>query len=104
MPDHDSAHSVQGGAAAEVLMRFFGTDDIAFSACSLTLPAGSTCDDPAPLLRSFASFSAAAEENAVSRVYVGIHFRHASEEGLQHGRRIGRRAVSRALRPVPAVP
>ena len=26
MPDHDSAHSVEGGAAAEVLKRFFGTD------------------------------------------------------------------------------
>ena len=26
IPDHDSAHSVEGGAAAQVLMRFFGTD------------------------------------------------------------------------------
>ena len=28
MPDHDSAHSVEGGAAAEALKRFFGTDEI----------------------------------------------------------------------------
>ena len=27
MPDHDSAHRVEGGAAAEVLKQFFGTDD-----------------------------------------------------------------------------
>ena len=42
MPDHDSAHSVQGGAAAEVLKQFFGTDRIRFKACSLTLPAGAS--------------------------------------------------------------
>ena len=29
IPDHDSAHAVQGGAAATVLRRFFGTDRIA---------------------------------------------------------------------------
>ena len=40
IPDHDSAHSVEGGAAAQVLRRFFGTDQISFETCSLTLPAG----------------------------------------------------------------
>ena len=30
VPDHDSAHAVEGGAAAEVLRRFFHTDRIAF--------------------------------------------------------------------------
>lgn len=100
MPDYDSAHSVQGGAAAEVLARVFGTDDIAFTACSLTLPAGSTCSDPVPVFRSYASFSAAAAENAASRVYVGIHFRHASDKGVQHGRKIGVRAVARFMKPV----
>jgi hypothetical protein len=100
MPDYDSAHAVQGGAAAEVLARFFGTDDIAFTQCSLTLPPGSTCSDPAPVLRSYPGFSAAAAENGASRVYVGIHFRHASEKGVQHGRKIGGRAVRRFLKPV----
>jgi hypothetical protein len=42
IPDYDSAHSVQGGAGATVLKRFFGTDRIGFSTCSLTLPAGGT--------------------------------------------------------------
>ena len=40
MPDHDSGHAVQGGVAAEVLKLVFGTDDIAFMACSTTLPGG----------------------------------------------------------------
>jgi hypothetical protein len=100
MPDHDSAHAVEGGAAAEVLKQFFGTDDIVFSACSLTLPAGSTCTDATPKLRFFSSFSAAAEENGRSRILVGIHFRRAVTEGIEHGRKIGRRAASLYLKPV----
>ena len=39
IPDYDSAHAVQGGAGSTVLKRFFGTDHIGFTACSLTLPA-----------------------------------------------------------------
>jgi hypothetical protein len=100
IPDHDSAHSVEGGAAAQVLLRFFGTDHISFETCSLTLPPGSTCNDAAMVTRSFASFSEAAEENGVSRILVGFHFRNAVEQGIKHGRRIGNLAVSKFLRPV----
>jgi hypothetical protein len=38
LPECDSAHSVKGGAAAEVLQRVFETDRVSFSTCSLTLP------------------------------------------------------------------
>lgn len=98
IPDHDSAHSVQGGAAAQVLRDFFGTDEISFSACSLTLPAGSRCTDPAPVLRHYQTFSQAADENGLSRILVGIHFRNAVEEGIQHGRKIGKRTVALFLK------
>ena len=99
IPDHDSAHSVEGGAAAQVLRRFFGTDRIAFRTCSLTLPPGSTCTDPAPVTRSYDSFSEAADENGLSRILVGFHFRNAVQDGIEHGRKIGARAVDRFLRP-----
>jgi hypothetical protein len=99
IPDHDSAHSVIGGAAAEVLRRFFGTDRIGFATCSLTLPSGSTCTDPSPATRSYHSFSEAADENGLSRILVGFHFRNAVEDGIEHGRRIGGHAVDRFLRP-----
>ncbi|HWM12745.1 MAG TPA: vanadium-dependent haloperoxidase [Solirubrobacteraceae bacterium] len=99
IPDHDSAHSVEGGAAAEVLRRFFGTDRIAFRTCSLTVPSGSTCTDPSPLTRRYRSFSEAANENGLSRILVGFHFRNAVEDGIEHGRRIGDRAVDRFLHP-----
>ena len=100
IPDYDSAHSVEGGAAARVLKRYFGTDRIGFETCSLTLPSGSTCDDAKPVLRRYAGFSQAAAENGISRILVGFHFRKAVEEGIEHGRRIGDRAVDRFLKPV----
>jgi hypothetical protein len=98
IPDYDSAHSVQGGAASKVLQRFFGTDHVAFETCSLTLPSGSTCTDVSPLLRRYRSFSQAAAENGLSRILVGFHFRKAVEEGIEHGRKIGKRAVNRFMR------
>jgi hypothetical protein len=100
IPDYDSGHSVQGGAGSEVLKRFFGTDRIRFSTCSLTALPGRTCSDASPAVRSYASFSQAREENGVSRILVGFHFRKAVEEGIAHGRKIGDRAVDRFLRPV----
>ena len=101
-PDQDyaSGHSIEGGAAAEVLKQFFGTDRISFQDCGVTLPAGSTCSDPSPVLRSYTSFSQAAAENAYSRILIGFHFRKSVEEGTEYGRKIGKRAVNRYLRPV----
>ena len=93
IPDYDSGHAVQGGVAAEILKRFFGTDQVSFAACSFTLPSGSTCADAGAVYRSYSSFSQDAEENSLSRIYVGIHFRKAVEEGERHGRRIAGRAV-----------
>jgi hypothetical protein len=100
IPDHDSAHAVQGAAAATVLARIFGTDRVRFQTCSLTLPDGQQCDDATPTLRSYRGFWPAARENANSRVWVGFHFRHATEVGLDHGRTVARLVMDRELRPV----
>jgi hypothetical protein len=99
-PDYDSGHSLEGGAAAEVLKQFFGTDNINFQVCSLTLPAGQKCTDQSPVYRSFSSFSQAAEENAFSRILAGLHFRNSTEEGLKHGRKIGNYTVNLFLKSV----
>ena len=100
IPDYDSAHAVEGGAGAGVLKRFFGTDHIAFTTCSLMLPAGQTCVDGSPVMRRYDSFSQAAKENGVSRILVGFHFRKAVDEGIERGGRIADRAVDRFLLPV----
>ncbi|HSO66033.1 MAG TPA: vanadium-dependent haloperoxidase, partial [Ornithinibacter sp.] len=98
IPDHDSAHAVEGGAAAMVFRQFFGTDRYEFSHCSTTLPTGG-CADTTPSLHHFSRFSEAAQENADSRVYIGFHFRRAVEVGNQHGEKIGRWVAQQLLRP-----
>jgi hypothetical protein len=98
--DYASGHSIEGGAGAEVLKQFFGTDQISFQDCSVTLPAGSTCSDASPVFRSYTSFSQAAAENAYSRILIGFHFRKSIEEGTAYGRKIGQRAANLYLRPV----
>ena len=101
IPDYDSGHSVEGGAAAEVLQRVFKTDQVSFSTCSLTLPLPEEqCDGAQEVLRSYSSFTQAADENGLSRILVGFHFRKAVEEGIKHGRKIGKRAVNHFLKPV----
>ena len=86
VPDYPSTHTVLGAAAAEVLIAHFG-DNVPFTATSLTLSGVS---------RRFHSFSEAATENGLSRIYAGIHFRRAVTDGYQLGRDVGRR-VERML-------
>jgi hypothetical protein len=76
-----------------VLAHSFGRDDVKFRFASPTAPA-------AQPTRTFASFSAAAKENADSRVRAGLHFRFATERGLELGQRIGEHAVVTLLRPL----
>jgi hypothetical protein len=97
--DYPSGHSIEGGVGAEALKQFFGTDKVSFQDCGATLPAGSTCYDPKPVLRSYTSFTQAADENAYSRILVGFHFRNATAEGTAYGRKIGERAAT-LLQPV----
>jgi hypothetical protein len=101
IPDYPSTHSVEGGAAAQVLKRFFGDDDVSFSTCSLTLPVSTEqCGGVSEVRRSFTSFTQAANENGLSRILVGFHFRDAVNAGIKHGRKIGNYAVNRFLKPV----
>jgi hypothetical protein len=84
-----------------VLQRVFETDQISFSTCSLSLPLPEEqCGGAQEVQRSYSSFSQAADENGVSRILVGYHFRKAVEEGIKHGRKIGKRAVEHFLKPV----
>lgn len=79
-PDYVSGHSAFSGAAAVVLAMFYGSDGTTFRTGSDSVP-----DRP----RAFQSFSEAAAEAAVSRLYGGTHFRFAIEDGLIGGTGIG---------------
>jgi hypothetical protein len=89
-PDYVSGHSTFSGAASVVLATFYGSDNIAFTTGSDALPG---------VERSFTSFSAAAAEAADSRLYGGIHFRSANEDGLHAGIAIGHVAAENFLLP-----
>jgi hypothetical protein len=99
-PEHDSGHAIEGGAAATVLRRFFGTDRIRFSICSYTMPAGGNCGEAGQVNRTFTRFSEAAVENAESRILIGWHLRTSVEQGLDRGTKIGRFTFRHFLRPV----
>jgi membrane-associated phospholipid phosphatase len=85
-PEYPSGHSVISTAAAEVLTDLYG-DGHAFTD-STEVPFGLP-------VRSFPSFRAAAREAAMSRLYAGIHYRHAIEAGAVQGARIGAHVVAR---------
>ncbi len=91
-PTYTSGHSTFSAAAATILAAYYGTDDIAFT----TSGEGFVLPD-----RSFSSFSEAADEAALSRLYGGIHFRFDNEDGVSNGTQLGQWVVSRMLQPVP---
>ncbi len=89
IPDYPSALATLGSAAGEVLIRRFG-DTVCFDTTSTTLP---------NVTRHFERLTDAMRENGQSRIYGGIHFVHAVEDGNDLGRGVGR-SVSRMLPPV----
>jgi len=52
-----------------------------------------------PPTRSFDSFAAAAMECAMSRLYLGIHFRYDSLAGNNQGKQVGTYAIENFLTP-----
>lgn len=79
-PEYTSGHSVVSGAAATTLTQIFG-DNFAFDD-DTEVPFGLP-------VRSFSSFQQAADEAAISRLYGGIHYRSAIENGAEQGRDLG---------------
>jgi hypothetical protein len=89
--DYPSTQSTFSGAAAVVLAAVLG-DQTRF-----TFTSGKPFDG---ITRSFTSFSQAARESADSRIYAGIHFRSACEDGLVLGRKVGQRVANIYLQPM----
>jgi len=75
-PEHPSGHSSFTASAVTVLQQFFHSDRIAWT------------DTNAGETRSFTRASDALEELVSARVWEGIHFRHADEQGALIGKRV----------------
>ncbi len=86
-PEYTSGHSVISTTASTILTHLFGahfsfTDD---TEEEFGLPP-----------RRFNSFAEASKEAAISRLYGGIHFRDAIENGVKEGEQIGKLVITRS--------
>jgi len=88
-PSYPGAHSTISAAGADVLASFFG-DNQSFAVTSPALPG---------VTRSFDSFSAAATEAGLSRIYAGVHTRLDHVAGLTLGHDIANFVLDNALLP-----
>src|SRR5829696_1084039 len=86
-PEYTSGHSVISAAAATVLTYLFG-DRFSFT--------DNTEEEFGLRPRTFTSFYGAAKEAAISRLYGGIHFRDAIENGAKEGEEIGKFVIIRS--------
>jgi PAP2 superfamily len=89
-PDHPSGHASATSAFVHTLKNFFGTDRIAFSAFS-----NKSCTT-----RSFCRFSDALEEVIDARVWAGIHFRTADEQGAKLGKKVAHYLKQHYFQPI----
>jgi hypothetical protein len=78
-PEHPSGHTGLSGSFVKTLQQFFGTDRIAWSDTN-----------NAGLTRSFTRLSQAIDEIVDARVWSGIHFRTADEQGERIGEQVAR--------------
>ena len=84
-PEYTSGHSVISRAAAVTLTNYFG-DHFFFT--------DTTENEYGLPTREFDSFLQASEEAAISRLYGGIHYRMAIEQGVSQGEAVGDYIVS----------
>jgi hypothetical protein len=96
--EYSSGHSNFSAAGAEVLRLFTGKDKFG---ASVTIPAGSSVVEPgfAPasdVTLTWRTFSDAADEAGISRLYGGIHFEQGDLDARATGRLAGAQAFSKA--------
>jgi hypothetical protein len=90
VPDHPSGHTCYTAATMGTLAYFFQRDNISFSAFSVA--SNST--------RSFTSFSQALVEVINARVWGGIHFRNADNQGAVLGAKVASYTIAHYFRPL----
>jgi PAP2 superfamily len=92
-PDHPSGHSCVSSATLHAMEEFFGKKKIAFDIVSPRFPT-----QP----RHYESFAAALQEVIDARVWGGIHFRTADEQGAVIGKKVAKWERRHFFRPVGA--
>ena len=85
-PEYTSGHSTISASAAEILTALYG-DQVAYHD-STEIPYGIPP-------RKFTSFHQASDEASISRLYGGIHFRPALDEGAKQGKKVGQHILAK---------
>ena len=90
--EYVSGHSTFSGAGAAVLSAFTNSDEFG---AAVTFPTGSSRFEPGlvpndTLTLTWDTFTEAADEGGISRLYGGIHFEDGDVNGRQLGRDVGR--------------
>jgi hypothetical protein len=99
-PSYPSAHGTACAAATKAFDDVFG-DDYAFTMRSPMVDVAGPFSgkiEMRPPTRDFKNFSEAATQCGLSRIYLGIHFRYDSIEGVRLGDAVGRNVVDNFLR------
>ncbi len=86
-PEHPSGHTGFSGSIVETLQQFFGTDKVTWS------------DTNAAGTRTFTRFSQAIDDVVNARVWSGIHFRTADEQGERIGSQVASYVGQRYFEP-----
>ena len=94
-PAYVSGHATFAAVHAALMAEFFGTDDISFWLDTDDV-------DALGAIRNFDSFSEAAWENAISRVFLGVHWRFDAEAGYNLGYDVGAFVAANFLTLIPA--
>ncbi|WIM96798.1 vanadium-dependent haloperoxidase [Actinoplanes oblitus] len=90
-PAYISGHATFAGAWAGVMKRYYGTDAATFTATTEDIHASG-------VTRTFTSFSAAAQEDALSRLWLGVHYRWDADYGLSTGDSVANYVFGNRLR------
>lgn len=102
-PAYPSGHATFGAASLGVVRAFYGTDAIPFSFVSDEMN-GVTQDasgaSRARVSRSFTTLSQAILENAISRIYLGVHWVFDGTAGAKAGEEVASATAASILRPL----
>jgi hypothetical protein len=99
-PTYTSGHGTFGGALFKLMEDFYGTDKITFTIMTDEFNTVMPGNLPPLTPQTYSSFSQAAGENALSRIFLGIHYTFDAYAAIHSGNQIADYVYTHALIPL----